>query len=492
MRLDLRLVPAAVATWALAWWATGSVRPEPVLLACAGAVVGAVVLVGHGWWRRSSLTGSAGWILTCLAAVAAVAGVGVADRGGCDVQALARSSAFVEVTGVVVRDPRPAFGEGSETTRTGLTTTSLQYRGVRCPVRATLDLVVSDDAAGRSGSAGVVGERVAVVGILQEGFRGLEIVARQPPARQGMGALLAGVAGVRGDLLAVTDGLSPQARGLVPGAAIGDTTRVPDALADAMLVTSLTHITAVSGGHVAVVVAAVAWCCGAVRGPRVVRVLVAAGALCAFVVLVRPDPSVLRAAATGAVGLLALTLRRPATAIPALAAAVVVLLVVDPWLARSYGFVLSTAATAGLVTMAQPIARRIPGPRWLAFAVAVPVAAQVACGPVLVLLEPALPLYGVPANLLACLALAPATVLGLLATILAPWWPAAAFVVAWCAGLATWWIAGVATFFASLPGASLAWPEGLPGACGLAALTALGVEGLRRAFPVEPTRTRGH
>ena len=53
-------------------------------------------------------------------------------------------------------------------------------------------------------------------------------------------------------------------------------------------------------------------------------------ALAGFVVLARPSPSVLRAAAMGAVALIALASGRPRAALPALGAAVVVLVVVDP------------------------------------------------------------------------------------------------------------------------------------------------------------------
>ena len=42
---------------------------------------------------------------------------------------------------------------------------------------------------------------------------------------------------------------------------------------------------------------------------------------------------------------------------PLLSLAVIVLLVVDPWLARDYGFALSAAATAGLLLARRPARR---------------------------------------------------------------------------------------------------------------------------------------
>jgi competence protein ComEC len=279
---------------------------------------------------------------------------------------------------------------------------------------------------------------------------------------------------LRTALLDITTDLSPQARGLVPGAAIGDTTRVPPDVTEAMRVTGLTHVTAVSGGHFAVVVATLTAACVMLRVPRALRVAVLAVAAVGFVLLVRPEPSVLRAAWTCAVALLGLALGRPSSGPAALATASTVLLVVDPWLARSFGFALSCAATGGLVLIAGPLARRLAPwlGRPLAFGLAVPLAAQAAVGPVLVLLDPSVPTTAVLANLLAAPALVPATVLGLVATVLAPGAPGLAHGVAWLAGIATGWIAAVARWCAGLPGASLPWPGGVGGALLLAAATA--------------------
>ncbi|WP_211240027.1 ComEC/Rec2 family competence protein, partial [Promicromonospora kroppenstedtii] len=119
----------------------------------------------------------------------------------------------------------------------------------------------------------------------------------------------------RAALLAVTDPLSPQARGLVPGAAIGDTTRLPDDTAEEMRIAGLSHITAVSGGHFAVVVAVLTLLCSAARLPRPGRVLVIALASVAFVLLVRPEPAVLRAAVMAAFALAGTALGRPSQAL---------------------------------------------------------------------------------------------------------------------------------------------------------------------------------
>ncbi|GAB3171441.1 hypothetical protein GCM10027059_39750 [Myceligenerans halotolerans] len=288
----------------------------------------------------------------------------------------------------------------------------------------------------------------------------------------------------RDTLMAVTGDLAPQARGLVPGAAIGDTTRLSDELAEAMKLCGLTHITAVSGGHFSIVIAVLTGIAAMFGAPRWARVVLLAVAGAAFVALVRPEPSVLRAAVMAGFAMAGIVLGRPAQSVPALAGTVIGLLVADPWLSRSFGFALSAAATAGLVLLVPPLVARIAP--WtgkaFAFALAVPLAAQAACGPVLVLLDPEASLVSVPANLLAAPALVPATVLGLAATVLAPWWPWGAHLVAWVAGGATWWIAQVALHGAALPGRAVPWPGGPAGAVLLAVATAaaLAVMLLRR------------
>jgi competence protein ComEC len=196
-------------------------------------------------------------------------------------------------------------------------------------------------------------------------------------------------------------------------------------------------------------------------------------ALLGFVVLARPSPSVLRAAVMGVVGLVALSSGTRKAAMPALATAVLVLVLADPDLAATPGFALSVLATAGLLVLAprwqQQLSRWMPG--WLAAALAVPAAAQVACGPVVVAISAQLGLLSVPANLLAVPAVAPATLAGVGAALLAPVWLPAAQAVAWLGWLPTAWLVRVADTGASVPGAAVPWPDGSRGALLLVALT---------------------
>ncbi len=273
---------------------------------------------------------------------------------------------------------------------------------------------------------------------------------------------------------------------LLPGLAIGDESAVSPELDEAMKASALSHLTAVSGANCALVTGLVFLVSSRLGAGRRLRVVVAGSALLAFVVLVGPGASILRAAVMAAVVLFALARGRPADGVPSLALAVIVLLVHDPWMSRDFGFALSVAATAGLLLLAGPLARMLTRwmPRGIALGVAIPAAAQLACQPILILLTPTIPLYGVVANLLAEPAAPLATVLGCLACLTLPWFPALGDLFVRVAWLPSAWIAQIAQTAAGLPGAALPWVDGLAGVVLCAGtLVAVAVLTARRLLP---------
>ncbi|MFB8147249.1 ComEC/Rec2 family competence protein [Microbacterium sp. NPDC056003] len=292
--------------------------------------------------------------------------------------------------------------------------------------------------------------------------RGVEVI--RPPEQTA-----AVTAALRRGLLAAVADLPGEGAGLVPGLAVGDTSIVSAELDTAMKESSLSHLTAVSGANCALVVGLAFFGAAAAGAPRALRVFAGLAALAGFVVLVTPEPSVVRAGVMAAIAMSAVLLGRPGAGMSILSLAVAVLLVADPWLAGSLGFALSAAATGSLLLFARPLARGLERvlPRALALALAVPLAAQLACGPLLVLIAPQVPLYGVVANLLAAPAAPVATVLGLAACLTAPmpWLQDGLAALAWVPAA---WIAGTATTFSDLPGDLLPWIEGVPGAVALA------------------------
>ncbi|GAA5161228.1 membrane protein [Ornithinimicrobium tianjinense] len=292
------------------------------------------------------------------------------------------------------------------------------------------------------------------------------------------GGLLRGIEHVRSRFREAVDPLPADARGLVPGLVIGDTSLTPEDLTEAMRATGMTHLSAVSGSNVALVCGALAVLVARAGVGRQWRTPLVLVGLAGFVLLCRPEPSVLRAAVMGSVGLLALSSGRRRVSLPALAVAVVGLLCVDPWLARSYGFALSTLATLGLVLWSRPwgdaISARLPA-RWrlLGDALAVPLAAQVACAPVIVLLQGSITVVAVLANLLAAPLVAPTTVLGVVAAVLAPLSVTLARAVAWAAAVPAWLLGRVARTFAPVPWGTVDWVDGAAGAWLLTVLTVI-------------------
>ncbi len=280
--------------------------------------------------------------------------------------------------------------------------------------------------------------------------------------------------GLRERLQAAVEPLPDKPGGLLPGLVVGDTSRLTPELEEQFRETGMTHLCAVSGSNVAIVVGFILLLARWARLPPLWTAVACVIALAGFVILVRPSPSVVRAAAMGAIGLMSLASGRPKAALPALGAAAITLILLDPELATDPGFALSVTATSGLLFLAPPMRdalRRKGIPAGLAEALAVPASAQLACAPIIAGLSGSVSLVAVPANLLATPAIAPATIIGVATTLIAPVWPAAAEFTAWLASWPAWWLVHLAETGSGMPAAEIAWPGGMRGALLLAAIT---------------------
>ncbi len=252
---------------------------------------------------------------------------------------------------------------------------------------------------------------------------------------------------------------------LIPGLAVGDTSAVSESLETAMKAVSLTHITAVSGANCVIVTASIMIMGARLGLSRTWRVTCAVMALAMFVVLVTPEASVVRAAVMSTVVLITLAAGRPGAGLPLLSFATIVMLIVNPWWAVDFGFILSVSATAGLLILARPLATSLARfmPALPAMLISIPLAAQLACQPVIILLQPQIPTYGVAANVIAGPAAPLATVTGLLACLVLPILPPVAAGLLWLSWLPAQWIGQTAMVFSSLPNPSFAWLAGAPG-----------------------------
>ncbi|WEV78601.1 ComEC/Rec2 family competence protein [Janibacter cremeus] len=494
--LDLRLLLPCLTAWAVGAWAlswSGAQRATGVALALA--LLAVLVAAGVRYrgrharasWRRDG----PGVLALTLVATVLVLGSSAAHewrRQLGPVDRLAERGAMVRAEGVVLTEPRvragrPSGDEGGEPPQQAylrVRLESVDSRGVRTRVHAPV--FVRGDAAWAE-----VGwhDRIELTGKLSPADAAAPEVAqlspRGPPVPVGeRSTVRAGAEHLRSGMREAVDPLPTDARALLPALVIGDTSMTPQELTDDMLVTGMSHLSAVSGSNVAVVLAALVGACRLGGVPRRWRPWAAGAGLAFFVVLARPEPSVIRAATMGAIGLIGMSTSRRGAGTPVLCTAVLVLLAIDPWLARSYGFVLSTLATLGLLLFVRPWSAAINAhlPRQLHLigpAVAIPLAAQLVCGPVIVLLQGNVSLIAVVANLVAAPFVAPATVLGVTAALVAVVSTTVATLVGWLGTPFALVIAWTARVAADVPGGALPWPDGAPGALLLAAVTAVGI-----------------
>lgn len=466
--VDLRLVPLALAAWVGAWVGTGG---SLELVGLGGMATG--VLAAAAAVRRS-------WLLVAVVLVAVGAlGVGAlqaAQLSNGPLADLARAGAVVRADVTVTADPQlhPAVGPKPPYVTARATVHEAAGRGRDYRARAPV-LVVASGARAGAWAALPVGSTVQVTGRWAAPSAGEDLVAviritGREEVVTGPNLWLRAVQRVRAGLRAAVQHRRPEQRALVPALVLGDTGGLTTALKQDFQTTALTHLTAVSGENLTLLLAsmllAARWM--GVRGwwLRGVGVF----GIVAFVGLCRTEPSVLRAAAMGLVALAALGAGGRHKGPRHLAVAMIGLLLLDPWLARSLGFALSVLASAGIIWWSgrwtAALRRWLPGPA--AEAIGVPLAAHLATVPVVAAIAGRVSLVGVLANGLAGPLVGPATVLGfaaawlsLVSTRLAA---VAGFGAAWCSQGILW----VAHLGAAVPGASRQWPTSV---LGLAVLT---------------------
>jgi competence protein ComEC len=250
--------------------------------------------------------------------------------------------------------------------------------------------------------------------------------------------------------------MSPGERALYTGLVIGDDRDEPPDLVAAFRAAGLSHLTAVSGENVAFALMAAA---PVLRRLGLRSRLLATVALVGwFALLTRFEPSVLRAAMMATLATTAWFFARPASPLRLLGLAVAALVIVDPLLVWSVGFWLSVGATFGIGVFAGRIAARLPGPRALAGAIGVTLAAQVGVAPVQTVVFGPPSIAALPANLLAVPVAGPVMVWGLTGGLAAGLLPASLRnVVQLPARGALRWLAVVARVGAAAPRSPLWW-----------------------------------
>lgn len=465
-RIDLRLVPAALTSWAVTaagiiWYVGGSI---------AAVIAATAITAATGWWSNGRRDGEVD-IRALRAGVVAVAvvGAGFAVAIGLRVDEL-RHHPIVERYGTVAT----VVVTPTESPRT--------LNGGPTMFRGTLKILDGHEISGRT--------VVFASGRFADLAAGQPVSFRArvgPPTRRDLTVAVLSATGeptlgeaapIQRVAHHIRTGFGDAARAalpvdqaaMLPALVLGDTSTLTGQTTAEFRASGLTHLTAVSGANVTIVCGAVLLT-AALVGPRV-AVALAALALVAFVIVVQPSASVLRAAVMGGITLIAVVSHRRRQAIPVLSASVIVLMIAAPELAVDVGFALSASATAALVVVAPVWSRRLTGRGWpkpLADAVSVAIAAQLVTAPLVAGISGTFSVVSVAANLAVAAVIPPITVVGTAAAALYPLWPSGAELLIRFTGPELWWLLRVAHWAAGMTGASVPVPSGLPGVITVAA-----------------------
>ena len=352
------------------------------------------------------------------------------------------------ITAEVVTDPsKTSTGNYSFIARAVLVNNSSIHYKLRVPIRVmTSKQSITTLLPGQRFSAQgrIVASKEARVAALVVIKDDIEIQTQPSRWASALGAIRLGLRSLSGD---------GNAGALIPGMVLGDTSKQSVEFKNSMRRSGLTHLVAVSGANFALVSAFVLWMMQFLFARMKFRLSATAISLIAFIALVRPSPSVLRAAAMAAVLLVAQGTKKGRDSLPALGFAMAAVVVVDPWQARDAGFALSVLATAGLLLFApvliEKLSIHLPGK--LAQALAPPIAATVFCSPIIVALSGYLAPMSVIANLLAAPFVAPITIVGFIAALFSPFAPLISTVLIWFIRFPAGAIALIAHWASSFP-----------------------------------------
>ncbi|WP_314729303.1 ComEC/Rec2 family competence protein [Rothia mucilaginosa] len=249
------------------------------------------------------------------------------------------------------------------------------------------------------------------------------------------------------------DALGTESAALVLGTAYGDDSLMSSTAREEYKLSGLSHITAVSGANIAIVFLAAYRLVLAIRPyrfasaylllrswkrrlrgrgaaysrpqqpappnahvlpplvhrlstlaiPHRVMVLCGVAAVLAYAMLLETEGSVIRSLAMGLLGAYAMLCGSGRQSLAALQTTVLMCLLAAPHLAVDMGFALSVTATSALILLGPPLIRLLMRlmPVFCAEMLAAPIVASLWCTPLILAMSGKVPLYSVPANLIA-------------------------------------------------------------------------------------------
>lgn len=251
---------------------------------------------------------------------------------------------------------------------------------------------------------------------------------------------------------------------------LGQRRGLPEPVREAFIETGTSHLLAISGLHVTIMLAAALALGRLAFGGARWALLLAFAAVWAYALVSGMSPSVTRAAVMGSVFLLARALGREGAGLPALAAAAAGMTALDPRVLGSVSFQLSFTAVAGLLLLAPPLEARLAraaervtgddGPtaalgRATAAALAAGIAATLGTLPLVALVFERVSYLGIPVTLLALPALPLALALSGVAALAGVVWAPLGIAVGWLAWAPLTYLLALVDAAARLPGGLL-------------------------------------
>lgn len=345
---------------------------------------------------------------------------------------LAETHEQVRIVGTLVGDPGPGRFVSRALVRVGEVGTETEGDGLATSVPVHIEsrvvaVAARDKAAQGFGLLGM-GERVVLDGRFAPlsgfdgrlrwkhavaGFDARDLVAATPSRSP----FQRSADGLRSLILRGTALMPSTQAALVSGFLLGETRAMPSSVTQDFRAAGLSHLLAVSGANVAFVLGLV--------GPLLRRFQLAGRLLGGLMILgifgiaTRWEPSVLRAIAMASISMLAAYLGRPTQGSRVLCLAMALLLLGDPFLLHSVGFLLSCGASTGITLFSAPIEERVRGPQWFRSTASTTMAAQLGVAPIILSVFGVLPLVAIPANLLAVPVSGVLTVMGLCSAVVA-------------------------------------------------------------------------
>ena len=265
-------------------------------------------------------------------------------------------------------------------------------------------------------------------------------------------------------------GLRPREAAVVRGMVLGDRSLMPEDLEKAFQRSGITHVLAISGQHVVILVAVIYFSIRIFSMPPPIRALVTMGFMWVYILIAGAPPSAIRAGVVATFVLAAPLFGRQLSPLHFMSTMLALVLSYNPQLLYSTGFQLSVAAVFGILLLTKPLKSLVERtllrplekpPAQLSNLISISLAAQLATSPIVAATFEQVSIVGVFTNLIAVPLSGPILILGLLGSLAGNIYPLLAYPLNACNGFLVTILIQTAQGVSSLPFASVTTP-GVP------------------------------